>query len=57
MDTATDLLVPILLGLGLGWWLQTRYGAPAIVTVLGGIVGMVLGLVILYRRLRYKNKK
>jgi len=53
MEYAIQLLIPILLGLFLGYWLETRFGASPLWMVFLAIVGMVAGLMILYKRQNY----
>jgi F0F1-type ATP synthase assembly protein I len=56
VDYVYDLLVPILGGLFLGHWLETQWGWSPLVTVGLGMLGMVAGLAIVYRRLQKRNK-
>ena len=53
MEYATTLLLPILGGLFLGLWLQNNFGVSPIWTVVLGILGMLAGLGIMYKRLTY----
>lgn len=50
MEYAIQLLLPILAGLWLGNWLSRTYGLPPIWTLVLAILGMMLGLGILYKR-------
>lgn len=50
MEYAIQLLVPIGLGLMLGQWLQKNVGLDAFWTVIFAIVGMFLGMGMLYKR-------
>lgn len=53
MDYAIQLLLPILGGLMLGYWLTQSFGASPIWMVLLAILGMVGGIGILYKRFSY----
>jgi len=53
MDYAIQLLLPIMGGLLLGYWLNQRFGADPIWTVILAILGMVGGIGILYKRFTY----
>jgi F0F1-type ATP synthase assembly protein I len=53
MEYAIQLLLPILGGLLLGFWLTQHYGVAPIWTVVLAILGMVGGLGIMYKRLTY----
>lgn len=44
-----QLLVLIMGGLFLGQWLENQFGAPSIVVIVLPIVGMILGLMIIYK--------
>lgn len=50
MEYAIQLILPILGGLLLGNWLTRTYGISPLWTVLLGILGMVMGIRILYKR-------
>jgi F0F1-type ATP synthase assembly protein I len=53
MDYAIQLLLPILGGLLLGFWLTQHYGVSPLWTVVLAILGMVGGIGILYKRVSY----
>lgn len=53
MEYAIQLLLPILGGLLLGFWLTEYYGVAPIWTVILAILGMVGGIGILYKRFSY----
>jgi hypothetical protein len=50
MEYAIQLILPIIGGLLLGDWLTRTYGLSPLWTVLLGILGMVMGIRILYKR-------
>ncbi len=50
MDYALQILIPILLGIGLGAWLHNQFDASPMWTVLFAIIGMFAGIGILYKR-------
>lgn len=50
MEYAIQILLPIGLGLLLGQWLTTHYGVSALWTVIFAIIGMFLGMGMLYKR-------
>ncbi len=50
MEYAIQLILPIIGGLLLGNWLTRTYGTSPLWTVILGIVGMVMGIRILYKR-------
>lgn len=54
VDTALDMLIPIILGLMLGTWLHNRHGWGEIWIVLFAVLGMVVGLWTAWKRSRYK---
>lgn len=49
-EYAFTLLIPILGGLFLGYWLQQNYGLSAVWSILFGILGMVAGFWMMYKR-------
>lgn len=51
MDYAIQLFLPILGGLLLGYWLNQNWGVPSVWTVVLAMLGMVAGLIIMYRRI------
>lgn len=53
MEYAIQLLLPILGGLLLGFWLTQHYGVSPIWTVVLAVLGMVGGIGIMYKRLTY----
>jgi hypothetical protein len=53
MEYAIQLLLPILGGLYLGLWLHNRYGFSKLWIAGLAILGMVLGLGMMYKRLKY----
>jgi hypothetical protein len=55
MEYAIQLLLPILGGLLLGFWLTENYGVSPIWTVVLAILGMVGGIGILYKRFSYPH--
>lgn len=50
MEYAIQLILPIIGGLMLGDWLSKTYGISPLWTVLLGILGMAMGIRILYKR-------
>lgn len=56
MDYALQLLIPILLGLYAGQWLDAKTGKAPWFTLVGMILGMLLGFGILYKRVTYGSK-
>ncbi len=50
MEYALQLLIPILLGLFLGIWLNSQFGLSMIWAIVFAILGMVAGIGILYKR-------
>lgn len=57
MDYALQLLGLILLGLYAGHWLDNKTGREPLFTLLGMLLGMVLGIGILYKRSLSAPKK
>ncbi len=53
MEYASQLLIPIMLGLFLGQWLQNTYEFSALWTVGLAIAGMFGGIVLMYKRYSY----
>lgn len=56
MEYALQLLIPILLGLFLGIWLNSQFGLSMIWAILFAIVGMFAGIGILYKRSLMSSK-
>jgi F0F1-type ATP synthase assembly protein I len=50
MDYALQLLIPILLGLYIGHWLDEKTQGKPWFTLVGLILGMVLGIATMYKR-------
>ncbi|WP_373531103.1 AtpZ/AtpI family protein [Vampirovibrio sp.] len=50
MEYAIQLLLPIIGGLWLGGWLSKTYGLSPIWTVMLGVLGLVGGIGIMYKR-------
>ncbi len=50
MDYAIELLIAVLLGLYAGHWLDTKTGKGPLFTLLGVIIGMTLGIGVIYKR-------
>lgn len=53
MDYALQILIPILIGLFAGHWLDRKTGYDPWFTLAGFLVGTVLGIGILYKRVTY----
>lgn len=53
MDYAIQMLIPIMGGLLLGYWLNQHFGVDPIWMVILAILGMVGGILILYKRFTY----
>lgn len=59
MEYAIQILIPIAMGLVFGNWLTTQFGADPIWTVFLAVVGLFLGMGLLYKRvvvMGLKNK-
>lgn len=57
MEYAIEILLPIIGGLFLGNWLTERFGLSPIWTVILPILGMVLGILMLYKRFTLSSRK
>ncbi len=53
MEYATTLLITILGGLMLGVWLHNQFGVSEVWTIILAIVGLFMGIGILYKRSMY----
>jgi len=53
MEYAVQLLLPIIMGLALGRWLENTFQLSPLWTVGLAILGMVAGLGLMYKRLTY----
>lgn len=53
MEYAGQLLIPIMLGLFLGQWLQNTFNMSPLITVLLAVLGMAAGMGLMYKRLMY----
>lgn len=56
MEYALQLLICLLLGFYIGQWLDAKTGAQPWFSLTGLLLGMVLGIGIMYKRALYRQK-